>query len=70
MLEDIDRHWQAAKEDNLALVLLFHPSKYIGKPLHDERFLDIRRTLIERARGEAVPVMTFSDYTARLASMR
>lgn len=70
MLEDIDRHWRAAKERKLALVLLLHPSKYIGKPLHDELFFEFRRSLVERARMEAVPVMTFSEYASHLSSMQ
>ena len=70
MLEDIDRHWKVAKENGLALVLLLHPVKYIGRPLHDDLFLEFRKTLLERANKQAVPVMTFSDYANQLASMR
>jgi hypothetical protein len=70
MLEDIDRHWRVAKERGLALVLLFHPAAFVDKPLYDERFFEFKRSLLERAKTEAVPVMTFSDYANRLASMQ
>ena len=69
MLEDIDRHWQVAREQGLALVLLLHPVKYVGLPIHDDMFFELKRTLLERAKRQGVPVMTFSDYTSRLASM-
>ncbi len=70
MREDIDRHWRVARERGLALVLLLHPVKYVGKPVHDEHFFEFRRTLLEQAKALAVPVMTFSDYANRLTSMQ
>lgn len=70
MREDIDRHWRVARERGLALVLLLHPVKYVGKPVHDEQFFEFRRTLLEQAKALAVPVMTFSDYASRLTSMQ
>lgn len=70
MREDIDRHWQVAKERGLALVLLLHPVKYVGTPVHDELFLEFRRALVDRANKESVPVMTFSDYANHVAAMQ
>jgi hypothetical protein len=70
MLEDIERHWRVAEENGLPLVLLIHPVKYVGKPLHDELFLEFRRALVDRAENRSVPIMTFSEYTSHLASMR
>ena len=70
MREDIDRHWKAARDEGLALVLLFHPSKYLGKAVHDQQFLELRRALLEDAARLDVPVMTFSEYAARLEAMR
>lgn len=70
MREDIDRHWRVAREHGLALVLLLHPAKFVGRPGHDEQFFELRRSLVERAKAEAVPVMTFSEYARQLASMQ
>ena len=70
MLAEIEERWQVAHEHGLALVLLFHPLKFVGKPYLDDQFLELRRTLLERAKQRAVPVMTFSDYADRLASMQ
>ena len=70
MHEDIERHWRVAREEGLALVLLLHPVKFVGRPLHDEMFYQLKRTLLEEAKARSVPVMTFSEYTSKLASMR
>ncbi len=70
MREDIDRHWRVAKERGLPLVLLLHPVKYIGRPVHDQMFFEFRRALVEHAKKQAVPVMTFSEYTDHVISMQ
>ncbi len=70
MHAEIEKQWRVARENGLALVLLFHPVKFVGKPFHDDQFFEFRRTLLERAKQRAVPVMTFSDYADRLASMQ
>lgn len=70
MLRDINRHWKVAKSKKLALVLLFHPRRHVGLPVTDALFFDFRRMLVERARSEDIPILTFSEYTKKMASMR
>ena len=70
MRKDIDRHWKAAREEGLPLVLMIHPVYRVGVEHHDELFYEFRRDLLETARQLDVPVMTLSEYTNYVAAMQ
>ena len=70
MRKDIDRHWKAAREDGLPLVLLIHPVYRVGVDVHDELFFELRRDLLDKARQLEVPVMTLSEYANHVAAMQ
>jgi hypothetical protein len=62
MREDIERQWQAAMEVGAPLVLLFHPVGSLRREEKEEAHFRLRRILVERARAENIPIMTFSEY--------